>query len=149
MQTYQQAEPAEWFYQSSGGQCGPLTLSQMRQAAEQHLLRPDSPVYAPHLGAWHPAGLVPGLLPVPPRPGDDAAMRALLPVGRSGWAIAAGYLGLIGAVAFPLAPLALLCAELGRRSIEADSHKHGMGRVVIGYLGGVIGLLVGTFVLIG
>lgn len=71
----------------------------------------------------------------------------LLPVGRSGWAIAAGYLGLIGWLIFPLAPAAVLCAELGRREIERNRAKHGMGRVVVGYLGGVIGLLVGFWYL--
>lgn len=33
--------------------------------------------------------------------GDELGMRVLLPVGRSGWAIAAGYLGLFGLVLFP------------------------------------------------
>ena len=33
--------------------------------------------------------------------GDDAAMRMLLPVGRSGWAIAAGYLGLFSLIVLP------------------------------------------------
>ena len=44
-----------------------------------------------------PYGSQPPGLPVPtPRIGDDAGIRMLLPVGRSGWAIAAGYLGLFG-----------------------------------------------------
>jgi len=39
--------------------------------------------------------------------GDNAGVRMLLPVGRSGWAIAAGYLGLFGLIIVP-APLALI-----------------------------------------
>lgn len=40
-------------------------------------------------------------LPEPPpqhpqRLGDNAGVRMLMPVGRSGWAIAAGYFGLFG-----------------------------------------------------
>jgi hypothetical protein len=79
--------------------------------------------------------------------GDDAGMRLLLPVGRSGWAIAAGYLGLVGWLIFPLAPFALITAELGRREIADDSHRHGMGRVALGYIGGTIGMVVMVFVI--
>jgi hypothetical protein len=33
--------------------------------------------------------------------GDDPAMRLLLPVGLSGWAIASGYLGLVSVLLIP------------------------------------------------
>lgn len=43
----------------------------------------------------------------PPLPGDGGlGMRLLLPVGRSGWAIAAGYLGLLSPLSLP-APFAI------------------------------------------
>jgi len=41
---------------------------------------------------------------------DDAGMRMLLPVGRSIWAIASGYLGLISVLLVP-GPLAVLTAS--------------------------------------
>ena len=55
---------------------------------------------------------MPPLPPQQPAPqtqrlGDDAGMRLLLPVGRSGWAIAAGYLGLFSLAVIP-APIALV-----------------------------------------
>jgi hypothetical protein len=61
----------------------------------------------------------------------------VLPVGRSGWAIAAGYLGLLSFIPI-FAPAALITAELGRRDISAHPDKHGMGRVVVGYVGGAL-----------
>lgn len=42
---------------------------------------------------------------------DDAALRMVLPIGRSGLAIAAGYVGLISVLLFP-APFAILLSIL-------------------------------------
>jgi hypothetical protein len=70
--------------------------------------------------------------------GDDAGVRMLLPVGRSGWAIAAGYLGLIAICGVP-APFALLCGIMAVREMRRDPSKHGMGRAVFGIIMGGIG----------
>jgi hypothetical protein len=70
--------------------------------------------------------------------GDDPAMRLLLPVGLSGWAIAAGYLGLISVLCFP-SPLALIAGVLAIRAIRRDPKKHGMGRAIFGIVMGGIG----------
>ena len=92
-------------------------------------------------------------LPRPPpqqKLGDDAGVRMLLPVGRSGWAIAAGYLGLFGLVILP-APLALVVSVIAiwdiRRSRGSESLKHGMGRAVFGLVVGVLGTAVLLLVL--
>jgi predicted RNA-binding Zn-ribbon protein involved in translation (DUF1610 family) len=77
--------------------------------------------------------------------GDDPAIRLLLPVGRSGWAIAAGYLGLISVLIFP-APFALLAGILAIREMRRDPRKHGMGRAVFGIIMGGIGT---AFLLLG
>jgi hypothetical protein len=74
----------------------------------------------------------------PERVGDSAAMRALLPVGRSWWAIAAGYLGLGAIVLYP-APLALLTGLLAVVDIRRHPERHGMGRAVFGILMGAVG----------
>ena len=72
-------------------------------------------------------------------------MRMLLPVGRSGWAIAAGYLGLFGLVILP-APLALIVSIIAirdiRKSMGTGSPKHGMGRAIFGLIVGVLGTAV-------
>jgi hypothetical protein len=73
-----------------------------------------------------------------PDPNDDAMLRMLLPVGRSGWAIAAGYLGLFSVLFVP-APLALLTGILAVREIRRNPKKHGMGRAVFGIVMGGIG----------
>jgi hypothetical protein len=70
--------------------------------------------------------------------GESAGMRFLLPVGRSGLAIAAGYLGLFSLIVFP-APLALLFGLLAIRDMNRHPEKHGMGRAVFGVVMGAIG----------
>jgi len=62
----------------------------------------------------------------------------LLPVGRSGLAIAAGYLGLFAVLLVP-APFALLLGGLAVRDIRRHPDKHGMGRAVFGIVMGVLG----------
>ena len=74
----------------------------------------------------------------------------LLPVGRSGWAIAAGYLGLFSLVILP-APLALIISIIAMRDIKksraATTPKYGMGRAVFGLIMGVLGTgLILTFI---
>lgn len=79
--------------------------------------------------------------------GDSAAMRMLLPVGRSGLAIAAGYAGLFALLVVP-APLALLLGILAVRDLRKNPTKHGMGRAVFGIITGAIGtgLLIWLFI---
>src|SRR5215831_17354117 len=72
--------------------------------------------------------------------GDDPGIRMLLPVGRSGWAIAAGYLGLFSVLCIP-APLALIAGILAVREMNRNPKKHGMGRAVFGIVMGTIGTI--------
>jgi hypothetical protein len=74
--------------------------------------------------------------------GDSAMMRAILPVGRSGWAIASGYLALI----MVTAPLAVITGILAIRDIRRNPHKHGMGRAIFGIVFG--GLVTAFYVFI-
>jgi len=82
----------------------------------------------------------------PPALGDDPAVRMLLPVGRSGWAIASGYLGLISVLLVP-APFALLTGILAVREMIRNPKKHGMGRAVFGMIMGSLGTLALLFIL--
>jgi hypothetical protein len=79
--------------------------------------------------------------------GDSRAARMLLPVGRSGLAIAAGYAGLFAFLVFP-APIALLLGILAIRDLRKHPTKHGMGRAVFGTLIGGLGTGVLIFMLI-
>src|SRR5688500_3456530 len=105
------------WYVSAGGQPaqGPISYNGLRNlAAAGHLFAGDY-LWREGNAQWRPAGAVaPGLAPAPPvsyyRPpaaGEDPSLRWILPVGRSGMAIAAGYLGLISVLAVP-GPIALI-----------------------------------------
>lgn len=96
---------------------------------------------------YAPPAVPPSLPPATPtagRLGDDAGMRLLLPVGRSGLAIAAGYLGLFSLVLVP-APIALIVSILAIRDIQRSKlsahEKHGLGRAVFGLVMGLLGTL--------
>lgn len=79
--------------------------------------------------------------------GQDPGMRMLLPVGLSGWAIAAGYLGLVSVLLIP-APFALLTGILAVREIRRNPKKHGMGRAIFGIVMGTLGTLMVLLVLV-
>jgi hypothetical protein len=83
-----------------------------------------------------------------PNLGDNAAIRMLLPVGRSLWAIAAGYLGLLSLVILP-APLALLFGIVAILDIRKHPERHGMGRAIFGIVMGSLGTLALVFAIIG
>jgi hypothetical protein len=92
-----------------------------------------------------PPPLPPPLPPVPEDIGQNAGIRLLLPVGRSGLAIAAGYLGLFAVLVFP-APLALAFGIFAvwdiRKSRRSPKPKHGMGRAIFGIvMGGIFTLI--------
>ena len=93
----------------------------------------------------------PPSLPVKPQLGDDFGTRLLLPVGRSGWAIAAGYLGLFSLIILP-APISLVVSVIAirdiRKSRTAPHPKHGMGRAIFGLIMGVLGTGVIVFAVI-
>jgi hypothetical protein len=87
-----------------------------------------------------------------PSIGDSAGMRMLLPVGRSGWAIAAGYLGLFGLIILP-APLALIVSIIAiidiQKSKKTAKRKRGMGRAIFGLIIGIIGSFILFMILSG
>lgn len=145
------ADPPVWTYVVGHQTHGPLTRAQLAAAAYAGRLPPQTPLFNVQTQQHLPAGAVIPYAqhnePPAPRAGDDPGMRMLLPVGRSGWAIAAGYLGLMGWLIWPLAPIALVTAELGRRQIRRDPSKHGMGRVTLGFIGGIIGTIPLLFIL--
>ena len=69
---------------------------------------------------------------------EGAVMRMLLPVGRSGLAIAAGYAGLFALMVWP-APIALVLGILAVRDLKAHPDKLGMGRATFGIVVGALG----------
>jgi hypothetical protein len=71
---------------------------------------------------------------------DSAVLRMVLPIGRSGLAIAAGYLGLFALLLFP-APLALLVGVLAVLDLRRHPEKHGLGRALFGVIAGLLGTI--------
>ena len=69
--------------------------------------------------------------------GDDAALRMVIPIGRSGWAIAAGYLGLVSVIPF-VGILAIATGVLAISSIKKHPEKHGLGRAWFGIVMGAL-----------
>jgi ABC-type dipeptide/oligopeptide/nickel transport system permease component len=61
----------------------------------------------------------------------------IIPIDRSGLAIAAGYLGLVSVIYF-FATIALVLGILAIRDIKKHPDKHGMGRAVFGIVMGAI-----------
>ena len=76
--------------------------------------------------------------------GDSLGARIALPVGRSGWAIASGYLGLFAILLIP-APLALFTGIMALREINIKKNTpkpvYGKGRAWFGIVMGVLGTL--------
>jgi hypothetical protein len=96
------------------------------------------PQAAPYRQAAAPQPQFQGAQVVPPRSsGDDPFMRWLLPVGRSMWAIMAGYFGLLS-VLIVFAPLALATGIFAVIDIKRNPNKHGMGRAIFGIIMGAV-----------
>lgn len=78
----------------------------------------------------------------PPQPiGDDPAMRWVLPVGTSVWAIVSGYCGLLSLAICFLGPIAVICGILAIREIRSNPRVGGLGRAIFGIVTGLLGSL--------
>ncbi len=94
--------------------------------------------------------LRPGVVPPSPMQslGENAGIRMLLPVGRSFWAIAAGYAGLFAVLVFP-APIALILSIVAIYDIKRHPDRHGMGRAIFGLVMGVLFTIVLILIVVG
>jgi hypothetical protein len=72
--------------------------------------------------------------------GDDVGMRMLLPVGRSLWAVASGYLALFIPVMCITAQFALFTGIMAVREIKRNPKLHGLGRAWFGIIAGTLGI---------
>ena len=71
---------------------------------------------------------------------NDSALKMILPIGRSGLAIAAGYAGLFAFLLFP-APIALILSILAIYDLKHHPGKLGMVRAVFGLIVGALGTI--------
>lgn len=151
--------PMTFFITQGGQQSGPFDEEYVRERLRSGLYSPEDLAWSEGMAEWVslrslfpvdiPAATAASPPPLPSRKGqtpihleDSAGIRMLLPVGRSGWAIAAGYLGLFSMVIVP-APLALIASIIAiidiRRSRKTDHVKYGMGRAIFGLVMGLLG----------
>jgi hypothetical protein len=156
-------QDAVWFYATGGAATGPVSLGALHQAIRRGGVGPATPVWRDGMPAWAAAGAVPecrpaftaappvmpGPLHPPPgaTPTHDAATRMLLPVGRSPYAIIAGYLGLFSVLLVP-APLAVVFALLAIRDMQRHPELSGMGRAVFGLVMGGLGSIGLSFMIV-
>jgi hypothetical protein len=81
--------------------------------------------------------------------GDDALLRMMIPVGRSGWAIAAGYAGLFSLL-FVCAPISLVLGIIAIVDLRKHPEKHGWGRAIFGLvMGSIFSLIFVAMLLVG
>ena len=82
----------------------------------------------------------------PPRTTDDAVVEWLVPINRSGLAVAAGYVALLSFPVLFAAPVGVLLGFLALNDLKRNPHRRGRGRawfaIVYGGLGTVALLLV-------
>lgn len=129
----------KWYYEVGPSRVGPLPWEGLIHAARAGQFGPYSRVMSDGWSDWVPAAQVPGLFPAQPGGalGNDAGTRMLLPVGRAGSAIVAGYLGLFSMLGI-FAPFAVIMGVVALRSIKRDPSLHGAGRAWFGIVMGTL-----------
>ena len=122
-----------WFYEVNGERKGPVALRELKELARTKVVTRSTKVWAEGMGDPIEASKLAMLYP----PRADAGMSWLLPVGRSGFAIAAGYLGLFSPIPF-VGLLALVFSGLAIWDLRRNPEKRGWGRVVFGLIMGLL-----------
>lgn len=91
------------------------------------------------MASWQPLATIfpPSVGTPPPMPvaPADGGLSMVLPINRSGWAIAAGYLALFSVLCLP-APFALFCGIMALRDLKRRAHLQGAGRAWFGIVMG-------------
>ncbi len=72
--------------------------------------------------------------------GTNDAIKMLVPIGRSGWAIAAGYMGLFSVLPF-VGIIAIILGIVAVKDIKKHPDKLGIGRAWFGIVMGAITFL--------
>ncbi|MDX2132397.1 MAG: GYF domain-containing protein [Planctomycetota bacterium] len=156
----------QWHYSAGSQRVGPVSDPVMRQMIGAGQLPHDTLVWTEGMANWVPASSVeswrdafasaPTVVAPPTAPGPlgveaarrvDPGIAMLVPVGRSAYAIIAGYLGLFSVLLLP-APFALLSGILALRDIKKHPEKRGKGRAIFGIVMGVLGTGLLAFVVI-
>jgi hypothetical protein len=127
----------QWYYEVGGQRVGPVSWETMIDLVKRGVITAHAKVFSDGWGAWVPAAQVAGLGVAALPESHDAAMRMVLPVGRSPMAIASGYLGLLSPMGI-FAPFALLTGVLALRTLKRQTELHGAGRAWFGIVMGAL-----------
>jgi hypothetical protein len=130
----------QWFYELNGERRGPLSLEQMKELVTNGVLRRQTPVWQPGATDPTPAGEFLALLQPPP----PEMSSMLLPVNRTGWSIAAGYLGLLSFIPF-ICYVGLIVSIIAAVHLRRHPEKLGWGRVATGFVVSIPMSLLYTF----
>ncbi|HEY1586378.1 MAG TPA: DUF4339 domain-containing protein [Polyangia bacterium] len=121
-----------WFYEADGERRGPFTLEQMKALVAAGGIRRPTRVWRPGADETTLTRAGDFLAELTPPPKDDAALAYILPVGRSGWAIAAGYVGLMSLL--PMVSYAgIAVSAIAAWQLKRHPEKRGWGRVITGF----------------
>lgn len=138
------ADTTEIHVQRGAQRFGPFAIDDViTHHADRRLLGMDL-AWHPGMAGWEPLGAVMTRLgrPLPAQADAGGVNTWLVPVGRSAWAIAAGYLALFS-VLVVFAPFALLCGIMALRSIKKNPGLGGAGRAWFGIaMGGAVTAIV-------
>ncbi|HZS36511.1 MAG TPA: DUF4339 domain-containing protein [Polyangia bacterium] len=126
-----------WWYESSGQRLGPIPLAELKAMIAAGTVVAQTRVWKQGMADWVIAGSVRALFAEAPPERPDLGMRMLLPVGRSGFAIAAGYLGLCSFIPI-VGVLAIIFATLAVLDLRKHPEKTGWGRILTGYILGTL-----------
>jgi hypothetical protein len=122
-----------WYYEADDGERrGPLTIEQMKALVSAGGIRRQTRVWRP--GSEETALTRAGdfLAELATVPTNDHLVH-VLPVNRSGWAIAAGYVGLMSFI--PVVSYAgVLVSTIAAWQLKKHPKKLGWGRVITGFV---------------
>jgi len=145
------AQQGVWHCVVQGERYGPVSTQELIGWATQGRVMPATLVWREEMPEWAPMAQCPELAAELGRLGmlgpaeptslaDNAGMRMVLPIGRSGPAIGAGYLGLLSIIPI-VGLLALGCGIWAIHDLKTHPKLHGMGRAIFGLVMGAAGTI--------
>lgn len=109
--------------------CGQSLLRTLPDSGESNPFGDSSPYSSPQTHS----------MAAPVNQKEDLGLRMLVPVGRSPWAIAAGYAGLFSLFFCFLGPFAIGFGVMAIVDLRKKPHLSGMPRAIIGIILGAVG----------
>jgi hypothetical protein len=140
---------SSWYYEVGNERLGPVSLDELKALVQSGKVQRQTRVWTEGVAEPVAAGSLAVLFPVGNDATQDASLKFLVPVGRSGWAIGAGYLALFGMFVPFLCFLAIICAILGVSDIRKHPQKLGWGRIIFAFIVGGIWSLIHVVVFVG